>query len=373
MKNYFYLLLATVCFGCAGGGSENEGMLHIRMDNLNPYPQQEKVILEELDVTIEPIRLETNEDCLLNKITQMLDEDYLWIVADRQIYKFDQQGKFVGKVGRKGQGPTEYVAPERIQLDSQNKIVYVMDYFGRKVMAYDYEGNFLRSQPLPEDYSLNRLLFDKGQLYYSSFNNSVMPDLLATDLMTGKTDTISYRERVMGSEGFEGETFFNKIGDKTYLYHYFNDTVYSVENKQLVPAYIFDLGENLLTFAQLTVVGESGFEEPIDRSKMRLSQFIDTEKYIFLSYQEIDSWQPQKEPDNRFAFYDKEKQLMVSDAYLVSEEEPAFSIEPTDPIFASSDGYSIFSYKQAYDLVEDNIFDNLLEDDNPVVFKYKFK
>ena len=71
-------------------------------------------------------------------------------------------------IGQRGQGPTEYVDVEHIQVDGQKKLIYVLDYFGRKLLAYDYEGSCLKTWPLPEDYALNRISLLQGQLYYTS-------------------------------------------------------------------------------------------------------------------------------------------------------------------------------------------------------------
>lgn len=372
MKNLFYLIIVLIGFSCKGSLSNSEKIKSIDLGEIRATPKQEKVTLEDLNVTIQSIRLETNDSCILNKITQLVDVDYLWIVADRQLYKFDKSGTFIGKIGQKGQGPAEYVAPERIQVDREQKIVYVIDYFGRKMMAFDYEGHFLRSLPLPEDYSLNRIALDNGQLYYSSYNNSVMPDLLACDMTTGKIDTVSFRERTMGQEAYAGETFIYHLDGKAYLYHYFNDTVYTFANNSLTPAYLFKLGDSKFTFKQLTITGDATSEEPVDRPKIQLSNFIDTEKCIILSYSVITSWKMGAEPDQRFALYDKVGQVMYPDVYLVSEKEPVFSIEPKDPIFASSDEHSIFTFKQAFDLLEENQIEGLDVEDNPVIVQYTF-
>jgi len=372
MKNLFYLIVILIGFSCKGFLSNREEFKSINLGVINATPKQEKVALEDLNVTIKSIRLETNDSCILNKITQLVDVDYLWIAADRQLYKFDKNGAFIGKIGQKGQGPAEYVAPERIQVDSEQKVVYVIDYFGRKMMSFDYEGNFLRSLPLPEDYSLNRIALDNKQLYYSSYNNSVMPDLFACNMTTGKIDTISFRERTMGQEAYAGETFMYHLNGKVYLYHYFNDTVYTFANNCLTPAYLFNLGDSKFSFKQLTVTGEATSEEPIDHPKIQLSNFIDTEKCIILSYSVITSWKMGTESDQRFALYDKIDQVMYPDVYLISKKKNAFSIEPGDPIFASADEHSIFTFKQASDLLEDHKMEGLDVEDNPLIVQYTF-
>ena len=299
-----------------------------------------------------------------------MDVDYLWIVADRQIYQFGKDGTFIRRIGQKGQGPQEYIAPEHILVDGLQKRVYVLDYLGRKVMTFDYEGRFADSWALPEDYSLNRMALHEGKLYYTSYANSVAPDLLAYDKETGGMDTLSFRDRTMGQEAYAGQTFVYRLQHKTYLYHYFNDTVYSISGKKLIPAYLFRLGDSKFSYPQLTLMGDYTSEEAIDRPKVQLTNFIDTRKYLFISYTVINSWQPTPKPDKRFAVYDKESGKMHPDALPTSREKPLFGLVAEDPIFASADECSIYAIKQADKLAP--AFSHLEEDSNPVVVKYTF-
>lgn len=370
MKTIYCLALALCCVACTTHNNGKGKLPEIELGEIKAHAVQEKMVWEDMGARIQATCLETNDSCLLNKITQLVDVDYLWIVADRQIYQFGKDGAFIRRIGQKGQGPQEYIAPEHILVDGQQKRVYVLDYLGRKVMTFDYEGRFADSWALPEDYSLNRMALHEGKLYYTSYANSVAPDLLAYDQKTGGMDTLSFRDRTMGQEAYAGQTFVYSLQHKTYLYHYFNDTVYSISGKELTPAYLFRLGGSKFSYPQLTLIGDYTSEETIDRPKVQLTNFIDTRKYLFISYTVINSWQPTPEPDRRFAVYDKESGEMHPDVLPVSREEPLFGLAPEDPIFASADECSIYAIKQADKLAP--AFSQLKEDSNPVVVKYTF-
>lgn len=374
MKKFFYIISVLLFCGCTGTNTRDEEINKIEFGSLSSTPKREKVVLENLGASDNIIRLETNDSCILGNIKQIFDdENLIWVVAGGNIYKFDKNGSFIGKVGKNGQGPAEYIRPERVSVDSKRQIVYIIDYLGRKMMSYKYNGDFIQSQHLPEDYSLSRIALDEsGQLYYTSFNNSITPDLLKCDLSTGKIDTISTHERVMGQEAFSGETFIYQLKGKTHLYHYFNDTVYTLDNNMLKPEYIFDLGSCKFTFKQLTIIGDETSEEPIDEPKMQITNFIDTENYIFISYTAVSSWKSGDKPDKRFAVYDKKNAKMLSDVYLTSKNEPLFSIEAENPIFASSDEHSIYVVKQASELADKGVIEGLDIEDNPILIKYSF-
>ena len=372
MKNLVYYATAiALCFGCTEPNMRQR-MEVIEMGSVSTTPKQTELSLSALNLQVDVLPLETNDFCLLNKITQLEDIDYLWIVSDRQLYQFDKQGSFIKMIGQRGQGPTEYVAVEHIQVDGQKKLIYVLDYFGRKLLAYDYEGSCLKTWPLPEDYALNRISLLQGQLYYTSYTNSIRPDLYAIHLDTDKMDTISVHEREMGQEAFAGMTFVYSLQGKSHLYHYFNDTVYTIAQQQLTPAYLLKLGNTMFTYGQLTVTGDNQTAEPLSEPKIEITNFLDLESLILISYQVKTPRQKMGERDNRFALYDKQRQIMHADILLTNPIEKMLGLASDDPVFASSDEHSFYTFKQAFDLTDKGLLENLNVEDNPVIVKFTF-
>lgn len=368
-KLVYYATAFALCFGCTEPNTRQR-MEVIEMGSVSTSPKQAELSLSALNLQVEVLPLETNDSCLLNKITQLEDTDYLWIVSDRQLYQFDKQGSFIKMIGQRGQGPSEYVAVEHIQVDGQQKRIYVLDYFGRKLMVYDYEGSCLKTWPLPEDYALNRISLQQGQLYYTSYTNSIRPDLYAVNLNTGQMDTISIHEREMGQEAFAGMTFVYSLQGKSHLYHYFNDTVYTIAQHQLTPAYLFELGNTMFTYGQLTVTGDNQTAEPLSEPKIEITNFLDLESLILISYQVKTPRQKIGERDNRFALYDKQHRTMHTDVVLTNPSEKMLGLEAGDPVFASSDERAFYTFKQAFDLADKGLLENLNAEDNPVLVKF---
>ena len=104
-----------------------------------------------------------------------------------------------------------------------------------------------------------------------------------------------------------------------------------------------------------------------------ISNFIDMADYLIISYSVIQSWDPTKELDNRFALYDKSGKEMHSDVKFVVDGKPWFDIKPENAIFASSDEHSIYVFKQADELTDSPEFEELDVDSNPVLIKYSFQ
>ena len=309
-------------------------------------PIYKEISLESLSGSVEIIPLETSDSCLISNVEQLIDQDFLWIVADKQIYKFGKDGKFIRKIGKVGQGPKEYVAPQQIVVDGEKQRLFVLDYFGRKTLILDYEGNVLKSLDLPQDYSLNKIAFVDHELFYTSMNNSVNPDLFVCNLENQQMDTLSFRERTMGLEGFLGETYIYSIKDKTYLYHYFNDTVFICTNKKLLPAYVFDLGGYKYKFEELEMAADFTPKVPIDGPRIQLSNFVEIENYLFVPYMVAIPRRKLDEPDSRLLIYDKRNKILHTDARLICTKNPILSLKKFDPIIRSTDQKSIYTYKQ---------------------------
>lgn len=62
-----------------------------------------------------------------------------------RIQKYNNKGRYIQTIGRKGQGPGEFESPRNIFIDPENNI-YVNQ--ARKISIFDEKGNFIKSVPL---------------------------------------------------------------------------------------------------------------------------------------------------------------------------------------------------------------------------------
>jgi len=77
-----------------------------------------------------------------NKIVCILDDYY-----HPGVYVFDVHGKFMGKLGREGHGPAEYISPSDFCFSSDKRIALI-DRTQSKILIYRYDGQFLKYLPL---------------------------------------------------------------------------------------------------------------------------------------------------------------------------------------------------------------------------------
>ena len=112
-----------------------------------------------------------------------------------RIVKFDRDGKFILRFGKKGQGPGEFGFPESMVLDSDRNI-YVLS--SGKVLVFDENGKYLQSFPYnfygidialdneenlillgPRDDSIFHVYNRKGNYLYSYGSGFKVPDEFA--------------------------------------------------------------------------------------------------------------------------------------------------------------------------------------------------
>ena len=101
--------------------------------------------LKSLDISvmmkdsIEVIKLETTDSCLIGFINKISFTDKYILVSDarvsQKIYLFDKEGKFIRYISNKGNGPGEYsvIGDFTIKGDS----VFIQDYYQNKYVVYD--------------------------------------------------------------------------------------------------------------------------------------------------------------------------------------------------------------------------------------------
>lgn len=179
------LLLGLLLCSCQQ--ETDSGLLSLTLNDVGLINPGQELSLDALGMKVDAIPLETTNDCLIKNISVLEEShDFYWLISDNLIYKFDKSGHFLQHIGAIGQGPKEYVSAKVIQPVEKEHSLYVMDYFGRKMTVYDFDGRFLRSFKLPEETWMDNFRYKNGKVYYLTTGNSVMPDLYCYDVQAAR-------------------------------------------------------------------------------------------------------------------------------------------------------------------------------------------
>ena len=111
------------------------------------------------------VKLQTTSESLIGDIDKILfGRDRIIIIEKLQrksALLFTNDGKFIRKIGKEGNGPGEYVNLRDIAIDFDNGMIVLMDDFGRKILYFDLDGNYLYYKKLYY-YSVGFSILDNG-------------------------------------------------------------------------------------------------------------------------------------------------------------------------------------------------------------------
>ena len=364
MKNTI-LISILLLSSCTFSSKKEMETIHLNdVGNIDKYLEWD--ISNKFD-SLNYVLLETNDSILIADISNLREsaQDY-FITSDDRLFRFDKQGHFCNFIGNRGSGPEEYVSIQDFCLDNQRQIVYILDYFGRKIMYYDFNGNYVGACKLIDDYAFNTFCFWEDHLYLTSVNNAFTPDLLVVDPKNGESRALSFRERTMGTdEGFLGTSYLYEADGDLSIYHYFNDTIFRVSDAGLTPYRLLDLGSLKLTFTEAAIRNGA-----LSGTKMQIFGFFETKKTVFIRYMLTDF---KGEKYQTFtAVYDKEAKKTYPSANLCTKTFPLFRCPTGKRLFPSSDFNAFLTTFQISEIesLPDGRDLGELADNNPVLVKF---
>ena len=151
MNNLYICFLLSLLLTSCGRSNESEyNAIELNITNENA---DFSLPIEDISFKPELIPLETSDSVLIGNVNSVKEtRKYFVIVSDYKfIFLFDKAGKFFSKISNEGHGPGEYLGIRTLRVDESNEIMYVMDYFGRQMLKYNFNGEFKGSFPLPEE------------------------------------------------------------------------------------------------------------------------------------------------------------------------------------------------------------------------------
>ena len=288
MKTMKLIPILFLCLVSCNKGTHSNDYPTYSLEDLSAINLQMSLPLDSFVSEMNVIPLETQDYSLIDNVDLLREsENYLFVYSEKNgsLYRFDKKGKYLGKIGTRGQGPEEFIGIKQIELDNGQQEIYVMDYQGRKMKIYSFEGKFLRAFPLPENlaYTNFTLIPEQKTIYYVSSQNSICPDVLEYEIPTGKFTQLSKHEREMGmGEFFFGQTFFAETNSSLYMYHYYNDTVYQIKDNKLTPDHLLVLGERIISWKDM---GPEILTNPKPmRKKIQINKMASLKDYICIFY-----------------------------------------------------------------------------------------
>ena len=224
---------------------------------VNPYelPSGE-CKLSDLAESIEYIPLETNDKCLIGKVSDFdISEKYIVVYCykSQSIYLFHRNGRLISKIGSYGEGPGEYVVISGLLIDEKRKRIIIFDGYKRKQLNYDLSGKCTSAISIESEVGRYRRLHnDHFFIITKNYNGNVPFAYEIRDinlkLISENIKTVYYERRGSGVTmlGIPAHYLYNdKIHTKEIS---LNDTIYSIEKDySYKPKYAINAGRYEVT------------------------------------------------------------------------------------------------------------------------------
>ena len=281
--------------------------------NQKIMPPNDKIYSIDLDKRKEPdfylstifdkvktIILETNKNCLIGRVQKLLVFDGRIYVFDEYIAKslfvFDEEGRFIRKIGNIGRGPGENNHIHDFTLDTDHRFIYLLDDGGR-IHQYGFDGDYIRTVRVQIPRANIRYIHYAKDRIYADVQawTSTATDFLLFEINPADGKILSRSVSVSDNKGwnetyYTGSSFFTpQLNDASKYAHLFMNYIVSLGD--IIHSHVELKSKNLTTqkdIANALKAGGMSYEKYaiIARSsKIRnVHNYVENAHFIFFHY-----------------------------------------------------------------------------------------
>ena len=296
-KNYYFIIIMFIIISCKNQAEyKNDlGYLKIPVRDI-----QECNILKYSTIfdSIRFVKLETNENCLIGRIDKLIHYKNRFIILDKHIaksiYIFNNDGKFIEKVGSIGKGPGQYIEPSFITLNYYSNEIMIYDNFSKKIISYDLDGKFLNSLKLEyrfdEFSAVGSNIFALYFNYYGDEDINLLPNhnvhiinnkgSVLRRLMDRSHSKIPKEER---------STFFCRYENEILINPSYDNIIYNITDQGLSIKYDIDFVDKSLTKDFVLNISEKEqtkkdiYDKIENSNKVCIRGFCEMKDYLILN------------------------------------------------------------------------------------------
>jgi len=291
MKNSITITILALCLtSCIPNGTE-ENEKKFKEISIDPNNVQ-KVKLSNIFDTYEFIKLETKDKHYIGNIDKIekANNRYYVLNSSSSIYIFSDEGLFIKEIYSRGKGPGEYLSLSDIFFDKHKNQFIVNDLNGKKLLYYDYDGNFINEKKT--DLFLFSL-WKKGDnyIYYCGTHPN---DPINSRLLFFDESNYLYQDYFPVSENeawylyIVDNTNFGRVNDSSIFLYSQNDTIYNISSDIISPRYYINFsGLNIpgnFYDQKFDHIGE--FMESIEKQNYAglIDNYYETDNIILFTY-----------------------------------------------------------------------------------------
>lgn len=328
--------------------------------------------------------LETTDSCLVRADDfKILTQDYIYIVdrITKKIFMFDRNGNYLRTIGQIGRGPGEYTDLGGICVIHDT--LYIHDQVQSKLIAYPVGGGLFHEIMLKSPIYSSELTTVNNCLYFiTNYSNGY--NMIRMNLKDGSFQYfLPYNSKIEKRGSWWGLNRYSSVYRDSLIFTFsHNDTIYGLRNDIPVPLYYLDFSNNKLPEKFLAAKGSEIMRTAqTDGYITGVDEIYNTKSYILGNFSKGDMY-------TRFIYSKKEGNVLLAQSLVLNNlgKLALINYVPTDDdelVFF----YDVLFLKQVWDLMLSKrefqdfaikerlsqIIQNAKDDDNPIMFKIKFK
>lgn len=273
MKNRVFpfaiLFVFSLFVGCAENKEETKSpVYHIDLKQKSE-PSKIETFLSDMQIRLVP--LETKDSIYFDGEASKIHMDgksiFIVNASQNSIFRFNEQGEFIKKHSRQGQGPEEYSILFNIALSKG--VIYGLD--RKKVQLYDYDGNYIKTIPLKYE---GRQIWAKedGTVFISG--NYTQPYQAAVYQKDGDVLEILPSNKNLLKLPISQSTNYSigEYNNGVYLTNYFDRNIYQLEDSVSILA--------TLDFGDMNI-SDNFFAGTVEEIEARFSDYRQNDKAVF--------------------------------------------------------------------------------------------
>ena len=272
-KEILYILLSLIFVACT---LRKEGQKGTEIDDIVSIPitdmETDYGKLSDFAEEVKMIPLEFTDDCILGEIEKIVMSDSCIFIMEgdnqKGIYVFDHTGKYLYRIGSRGQGPEEFVDLSDFSLNEEERLIYLYDLARTKVLVFSFEGDFIKD--IQMNYYADNFEYQNG-LFYLYRENVVYGDpLYSLVIKDDKGKTVNKYYPVIEKLSYTHDCIFRKLDNEILFVEDMRDSIFTIRGDKLTPRYIVDYKDKSMSKVDR--------ESILKRTRMSLTVLLESKK-----------------------------------------------------------------------------------------------
>lgn len=170
MKISGYILLIILALqACKHSQHRDQTLPEITINSFS----EEAIPFSTLFDSLKYVTLKETEENFFGYITKLVANQQHLVFYDgmsNQIFIYDYEGRCQAKIHNQGRGEGEYIQITDLALDNEKQLIAVLDTWGKKVLYYDFKGQYISSQNIPAQLMPNSFFLTKDKICFINGN-----------------------------------------------------------------------------------------------------------------------------------------------------------------------------------------------------------